>query len=134
MIVLNTPTRRFCLLPGHGPLVRNLRSFFKIQGCQGENNTDPNIVEVVTTGKQWASGFHETPLLSSEMTIVEEAIDNLLAHFFDKRRASGDSRPCGPHDMVPVCMSVSCMYKEELKDECFMSRLRRSGLGDLGSQ
>ena len=33
---------------------------------------------------------------------IEEAIKERLAGFFDKRRASGDSRPYGPHNMAPI--------------------------------
>ena len=90
-----------------------------------------NTVEAATTEEQSATGSQETPPSSVEMITLEEAIYKRLANFFDKRRASGDSRPCGPHDMVPVYMSVFCIGKDELKDERFLSRLRRSGLGDL---
>ena len=61
---------------------------------------------------------------------VEQALHNQLANFLDKRRASGDARPCGPHDMVPIYGSVFGITKEELGDERFVGRLRRSGLGD----
>lgn len=61
---------------------------------------------------------------------VEEAIHNWLSDFFEKRKASGDARPCGPHDMVPAYASVFEIVKEDLKDERFLSRLRRSGLGE----
>ena len=59
---------------------------------------------------------------------VQDAIQQGLSNFFDKRRASGDARPCGPHDMVPVYCSVLDIRKDDLKDENFLSRLRRSGL------
>lgn len=68
-----------------------------------------------------------------EKAKLEEAIHNRLANFFDKRKASGDSRPCGPHDMVPIYVSAFGIGKEELEDEKFLSRLRRSGLGDFKS-
>ena len=61
---------------------------------------------------------------------VEGAIQSGLAGFLDKRRASGDARPCGPHDMVPIYGEVFGIQEAELKDERFSSRLRRSGLGD----
>lgn len=59
---------------------------------------------------------------------MEEAIYERLAGFFDKRRASGDSRPCGPHDMAPIYEKVFNIEPSELRDENFPSRLRRSGL------
>nr|ANM86662.1 putative zinc c6 transcription factor [Cladonia uncialis subsp. uncialis]AUW30901.1 zinc C6 transcription factor [Cladonia uncialis subsp. uncialis] len=61
---------------------------------------------------------------------VEEVIHNRLSNFFNKRKASGDARPCGPHDMLPIYLSVFSVGKEELKDNRFLSRLKRSGLGD----
>jgi hypothetical protein len=62
---------------------------------------------------------------------VEEAIKTRLAKFFEKRRASGDSRPCGPHDMVPIYERVFGVQKSELEDERFLGRLRRSGLDEM---
>lgn len=39
---------------------------------------------------------------SVSTTTIEEAIKTRLAGFLDKRKASGDSRPCGPHDLGPI--------------------------------
>lgn len=61
---------------------------------------------------------------------MEEAIHERLVGFFDKRRASGDSRPCGPHDMAPIYEKVFNIEPSELRNEHFLSRLRRSGLGE----
>lgn len=69
------------------------------------------------------------PLIKESRT-VEEAIKKMLAGFFDKRRASGDSRPCGPHDMAPIYEKVFNIKPSELRDERFLSRLKRSGLGE----
>ena len=66
---------------------------------------------------------------AQEITI-EQALHHKLENFLDKRKASGDSRPCGPHDMVPIYGSVFGITKEDLGDERFLGRLRRSGLGD----
>ncbi|CAO1596948.1 hypothetical protein XANCAGTX0491_000775 [Xanthoria calcicola] len=62
---------------------------------------------------------------------IQETIHQRLANFFDKRKASGDSRPCGPHDMLPIYLDVFKLQKQDLKDEKFLGRLRRSGLGDF---
>lgn len=70
----------------------------------------------------------------SKGTTIEEAIYDRLANFLDKRKASGDARPCGPHDMVPVYGSIFGIPKEELEDERFLTRLRRSGHGDIRSK
>ena len=68
---------------------------------------------------------------TQEITI-EQALHHNLENFLEKRKASGDSRPCGPHDMVPIYGSVFGIRKEELGDERFLGRLRRSGVGDSG--
>lgn len=82
-----------------------------------------------TAEVEGSSSFeHTSP--SADKATLEEFIHNRLVNFFDKRKASGDSRPCGPHDMAPVYVSVFGISKEEMKDERFLSRLRRSGLGD----
>lgn len=60
---------------------------------------------------------------------VAEAINSAFETFGEKRKASGDSRPCGPHDLLPVYCDVFGIPKDELKDEKFLSRLRRSGIG-----
>ncbi|KAL9630781.1 MAG: hypothetical protein Q9164_006245 [Protoblastenia rupestris] len=74
-----------------------------------------------------------TSTLTKNATI-EEVIHSRLSNFFVKRKASGDARPCGPHDMLPIYLSVFGVGKERLKDEHFLSRLRRSGLGDCRSR
>ncbi|TGO17186.1 hypothetical protein BTUL_0020g00730 [Botrytis tulipae] len=68
----------------------------------------------------------ETP---KEMT-VETAIKSCFQSFFEKRKASGDARPCGPHDMGPIYRAIFMVSKEELKDEKFLERLRRAGLSE----
>jgi hypothetical protein len=64
-----------------------------------------------------------------ETMTIEAAIKSCLQDFFEKRRASGDARPCGPHDMGPIYQAVFGITKEDLKNEKFLSRLRRTGLG-----
>lgn len=59
---------------------------------------------------------------------VEEAIHASLKGFFEKRKASGDARPCGPHGMAPIYEEIFGIPREELQDERFLSRLRRQGL------
>lgn len=60
---------------------------------------------------------------------VEETIISCLQNFFAKRRTSGDARPCGPHDMAPIYKAVFSITTEDLRNEKFLSRLRRTGLG-----
>ncbi|KAG9515542.1 hypothetical protein KCU99_g5680, partial [Aureobasidium melanogenum] len=70
----------------------------------------------------------QTEDVTSHTVTIEQAIKDCLQNFFEKRRASGDSRPCGPHDMGPIYRAVFGISKEELKDEKFLSRLRRGCL------
>lgn len=60
---------------------------------------------------------------------VEEAIHGAFENFAEKSKASGDARPCGPHGLLPVYCDVFGVSKDELKEEKFLSRLRRSGIG-----
>ncbi|KAF5873687.1 uncharacterized protein Bfra_005151 [Botrytis fragariae] len=46
---------------------------------------------------------------------VETAIKSCFQSYFEKRKARGDARPCGP---------------QELDDEKFLGRLRRAGLSE----
>lgn len=89
-----------------------------------------DVDDVIDRGEE---AVDNTSVLSKDVT-VEEMIHHFLSDFFDKRKASGDARPCGPHDMVPIYGRVFGIQKEELKDERFLSRLRRSGIGDLKSK
>ncbi|MCJ1448682.1 MAG: hypothetical protein MMC23_009199 [Stictis urceolatum] len=66
----------------------------------------------------------------SKETSIEDAIHIKLEGFFEKRKASGDSTPCGPHDLFPVYANIFGVTREEINDERFLSRLRRSGIGD----
>jgi hypothetical protein len=59
-----------------------------------------------------------------EAMTIEEALQSRLQNFLKKRKASGDARPCGAHDMVPVYKAVFEITAEELKNEEFLSRLR----------
>jgi hypothetical protein len=60
---------------------------------------------------------------------IEAAIKYCLQNFFEKLRASGDAPPCGPHDMGSIYQAVFGITKEDLKNEKFLSRLRRTNLG-----
>jgi hypothetical protein len=70
----------------------------------------------------------------ASLVTIEEAIKSCLGNFFEKRRASGDARPCGPHDMGLIYLAVFGISKAELKDEKFLSRLRRAGLPRLDAE
>lgn len=58
----------------------------------------------------------------------ETAVRVLLSSFIDKRRASGDTRPYGPHHLAPMYAKFFGVDMDDLKDDKFLSRLRRVGL------
>lgn len=58
----------------------------------------------------------------------ETAVRVLFSSFIDKRHASGDTRPCGPHHLAPMYAKFFGIDVDELKDAKFLSRLRRVGL------
>ncbi|KAK2013023.1 hypothetical protein LZ32DRAFT_691547 [Colletotrichum eremochloae] len=59
---------------------------------------------------------------------LDAAIRMMLGDFLEKRRASGDSRPCGPHHLAPIYAALFGLDVAELKDDKFLSRLRRAGI------
>ena len=97
------------------------------EAIDAATNVTVEAEEGETTGGSMSDGTLST--LNKDAT-VEEVIHTRLSNFFNKRKACGDARPCGPHDMLPIYLSVFGIVKEELKDDRFLSRLRRSGLGD----
>ncbi len=50
---------------------------------------------------------------------VHEALGILLSGFLDKRRASGDARPCGPHHLAPLYAALFIVELSELQDAKF---------------
>ena len=83
-----------------------------------DNDDDNSNISPITT----------STAVQTQQTI-EQALHSRLSTFLDKRRASGDARPCGPHDMVPIYSCVFGITKEELGDERFLGRLQRCGVG-----
>ncbi|KAF5680689.1 zinc c6 transcription factor [Fusarium circinatum] len=67
-------------------------------------------------------------LISQQGKDFETAVRTLLGGFLDKRRASGDARPCGPHHLAPLYAKFFGIDLEELKEDSFLGRLRRAGI------
>ncbi|KAK1849764.1 C6 transcription factor [Colletotrichum chrysophilum] len=59
---------------------------------------------------------------------VDTAIRMIMDNFLEKRKGSGDARPCGPHDLAPVYLGLFGMTVANLQDHKFISRLARSGV------
>ena len=109
---------------------------------EGEKVTFESGEEVVPaidkagTDSQTAGETTETEEIDARMKAkveyetVEEAIQRRMVSFYDKRKASGDFQPCGPHDMVPVYLSVFGIEKGELIDDKFLRRVRRIELSE----
>ncbi|KAF1991765.1 hypothetical protein K402DRAFT_459025 [Aulographum hederae CBS 113979] len=97
-------------------------------GEEGEEMFENN--EQTTPGETTPAAADPPPQQPLSSTI-EVAIQTHLSGFLEKRKASGDSRPCGPHDLGPIFRAVFGIGKDELVDERFLARLRRSGLGDV---
>ncbi|EJP66230.1 uncharacterized protein BBA_04723 [Beauveria bassiana ARSEF 2860] len=55
----------------------------------------------------------------------DAALAAFFQNFFDKRRASGDARPCGPHNLAPVYALLFGIDKKELDSPQFQSRIRK---------
>jgi hypothetical protein len=70
----------------------------------------------------------------TELQTVEQAIHNALAGFFDKRKASGDARPCGPHTLAPVYLDVFGLSRSDIQDVRFLARLRRQGVPRVSTE
>ena len=70
----------------------------------------------------------DSVMVSQQGQSFEDAVRALLSSFIDKRRASGDARPCGPHHLAPMYAKFFGIDMEELKDAKFLSRLRRAGI------
>jgi hypothetical protein len=62
---------------------------------------------------------------------VEEAITSSLANFLEKRKASGDSCPCGPHDMAPIYQQEFGIEKADIEDEKFFEQTSKVRFGGL---
>jgi hypothetical protein len=76
-----------------------------------ENSTEPEVTDAT-----------DVP------TTLDQAITHRLKNFLDKRKASGDARPCGKHDMVPVYLECFGAKKEEIEGEGFVRRATKYGL------
>lgn len=59
---------------------------------------------------------------------VEEALGLHLGGFLNKRQASDDKRPCGPHDILPLYTALFGLDKACLDDESFLRRLKKDRL------
>ncbi|KAK1464521.1 methyltransferase domain-containing protein [Colletotrichum cuscutae] len=64
---------------------------------------------------------------------VEEAIETVMNGFLDERRASGDTRPCGPHDLAPMYAALFGIHLLELQSHQFLSRSLGTAAKHIGA-
>ncbi|KAM0553916.1 hypothetical protein ACHAPJ_007262 [Fusarium lateritium] len=82
----------------------------------------------VDVGSEESESYDPAVMVSQQGQSFETAVRTLLDNFLEKRRASGDARPCGPHHLVPMYAKLFGIDMKELEDIKFLSRLRRTGL------
>lgn len=86
--------------------------------------SEAEAIQILSTRVETSTPSDENSVAPSPKILtasIQDTIHQRLANFFDKRKASGDSRPCGPHDMLPIYLEVFKLQKEDLKDEKFLA-------------
>ena len=98
--------------------------------------TEAEATQILSTLVEPGSLSKESiaPSPNVRTTTIQDTINQRLANFLAKRKASGDPRPCGPHDMLPIYLDVFKLRRGDLKKKKFIARLRKSGLEDLVSK
>lgn len=91
-------------------------------------NHEANYADDLEYGNEEDAETNGYPASRVQGKTVDTAIRILMDNFLEKRKASGDARPCGPHDIAPVYLGLFGITKSELHDQRFLSRLSRSGL------
>ena len=111
------------------PILNEIPEFETLEFGEAEKET----VEIAQALLEDETALRQ-PLVPPELITIETAIKSRLQTFFEKRRASGDARPCGPHDMGPIYLAVFSITRGGLKDKKFLSRLKRNGLPSLEAE
>lgn len=111
-------------------LIYDLRNMTKDKTCENRTLQTTDALYISTPYFSDGEAAAVKAATMDDGTTVEQAISTSLENFFEKRKASGDCRPCGPHDMVPVYLECFGVDKAEIEDEKFVSRVKRSGLGE----
>lgn len=111
-------------------MVYDLRNMSKDKTCKHRTlqTTDPLYISEPYFTPEEATLVKSALADRDKKTSVENTITTNLENFFEKRRASGDSRPCGPHNIFPIYVACFGIDKGEIEDEKFVSRVRRAGL------
>ncbi|GAB7339389.1 hypothetical protein MBLNU457_6027t1 [Dothideomycetes sp. NU457] len=104
-------------------LIYDLQNMKKDKTCENRTlqTTDPLYISAPYFSADEAAAVKNTVVDTSGGTTItlEEKMSSSLENFFEKRRASGDCRPCGPHDLVPVYLECFGMEKGDIVDEKF---------------
>ncbi|USW56152.1 hypothetical protein Slin15195_G094710 [Septoria linicola] len=108
-------------------LIYDLYNMSNDKSCEDRTlqTTDPLYISTPYFSDAEAAVVKNVIVDPISSTTLEQAFSSSLENFFEKRRASGDWRPCGPHDMVPVYLACLGMEKREIEEEGFVARARR---------
>ena len=89
--------------------------------------TNSEAIRICTAIVDGICGY--TDIVIHKDATVEEVIHAKLSNFFNKRKAtrSGDARPCGPHDVLPIYLSIFGIGTEGLKDDHFFEPFEEIG-------
>ncbi len=97
-----------------------------------ESKQFPDMGEYITSDEDGNNSKTQNDLFhlhDSEVNHSFEAmLGALLERFWDKRRASADARPCGPHHLAPLYAALFGIKLDEIQDPKFLSRVKRQKL------
>ncbi|KAM3427448.1 hypothetical protein MY4824_009440 [Beauveria thailandica] len=95
---------------------------------QQANVVEAAIVDTIPVVEQGQGQEHLAVLAnvpSEQGQRFDAALEAYFQKFFEKRRASGDARPCGPHSLAPVYALLFGIDTKELDNAQFQGRLRK---------
>ncbi|KAK2591918.1 hypothetical protein QQS21_010392 [Conoideocrella luteorostrata] len=93
-----------------------------------KHNPTATATEYAQTASDTEEDGAKSSMTGLEGQTFETAVQALLSNFIDKRRSSGDTRPCGPHHLAPMYACLFGIELEELNNEKFLGRLRKAGV------
>jgi hypothetical protein len=83
------------------------------------------IVDAYTESQDLANDSGNSLYLLGVQSTVQDMIETRMANFFNKWRASGNSRQCDPHGLAPIYEEVFGINRTELEEEGFLRCLRK---------
>lgn len=96
------------------------------QETTAESSQDTTIGDDLDDGDAIPLNNFRTDQPRTFQAVVEES----LASFLEKRKASGDARPCEAHTIAPLYESIFGISRQETLEENFLRRVRKTGIGE----